>query len=155
LTVVGDGHDSGALRRLAGDLKLQGVEFVGRVQPHAIAAIYADHDIYVQSPDIDNMPLSILEAFASGLPVVSTGVGGIPAILEHERHGLLSAPGDHQALAANVLRVLRRQGDARRMARQAFDTLYPYTWPSVRERWLSLYRSVLPHPAGSAAPASA
>ena len=47
-------------------------------------------NLYVQTPDIDNMPLSVLEAFASGLPVVSTRAGGVPAILRDGVDGLLS-----------------------------------------------------------------
>ena len=53
--------------------------FAGRVDPHQMAEYYASHDIYVQSPNIDNMPTSVIEAFACGLPVVSTNAGGIPA----------------------------------------------------------------------------
>src|SRR5207247_7067920 len=61
LTIVGGGKDESKLRRLASELSLRNVEFVGRVDPSAIGAYYAAHDIYIQSPDIDNMPLSVLE----------------------------------------------------------------------------------------------
>src|SRR5262249_43915436 len=69
LVLVGAGPEEARLRDLAAELSLQHVTFVGRVPPDAIAAWYADSDIYIQSPDIDNMPTSVIEAFASGCPV--------------------------------------------------------------------------------------
>jgi len=57
---------------LTRELHLTGVTFAGRVPPTEVSRFYQAADIFVQSPDIDNMPLSILEAFATGLPVVST-----------------------------------------------------------------------------------
>src|SRR6185436_17360745 len=89
LTLVGSGSQDAALRAQAAALKLDHVTFAGRVPPSDIHRYYADADIYVQTPSIDNMPLSVLEAFASGMPVVSTDVGGVPSILRHRVDGLL------------------------------------------------------------------
>jgi glycosyltransferase involved in cell wall biosynthesis len=142
LTLVGGGAQESSLRALVAALGLANVSFAGRVSPGAIAQCYADHDIYIQSPNIDNTPTSILEAFASGLPVVSTEAGGIPRILVHGSHGLLAPINDHRALAANVLQLLERPTDAQRMARAALETCRACAWPTVRERWLSHYRSL-------------
>jgi glycosyltransferase involved in cell wall biosynthesis len=151
LTVVGAGPDAAFLRELADRLRLTGVHFTGRVAPGDMAAVYADHDIYLQSPSIDNMPLSVLEAFASGLPVVSTDVGGVSAILEHETHGLLASPDDHRALAAHVLRLLNDPVAARRMARAALETCRSRVWSELRGQWLRAYRGALEkRPAASA-----
>jgi glycosyltransferase involved in cell wall biosynthesis len=142
LTLVGGGSQGPALRALAAELGLHGVTFAGRMKPEHIATAYADHHIYIQSPDIDNMPTSILEAFASGLPVVSTEAGGIPAILVHGTHGLLSPIGEHETLAAHVLRLLDQPDHARELARAAYSTCDALTWRAVRQQWLSAYRSV-------------
>ena len=123
--------------------------FTGRVDPQAIADYYAANDIYVQSPNIDNMPTSIVEAFACGLPVVSTEAGGIPAILTSGRHGLLAPIDDHATLAAHVIRLLDDAEEARRLARDAYATCQRCTWPAVRDAWLAAYRSVLPAPSQS------
>ena len=69
---------------------------------------YADADLYVQTPAIDNMPLSLLEAFASGLPVVATRIGGVPAMLRDGVHGLLVRDDDDEAVAAQVIRLLEQ-----------------------------------------------
>jgi glycosyltransferase involved in cell wall biosynthesis len=153
LTLVGGGSEETALRALASDLGLQHVTFTGRVSPHAIAACYASHDIYIQSPNIDNMPTSVLEAYASGLPVVSTEAGGVPAILTNGEHGLLAPLNDHRTLAAHVLSLLDDPMVARRVARAGYTACHEYTWPRVRQQWLRLYQSVLPSAAGQ--PASA
>jgi L-malate glycosyltransferase len=141
LTLVGGGPQETQLRELVDQLRLRNVTFVGRVRPDQIAQYYADNDIYIQSPNIDNMPTSVIEAFASGLPVVSTEAGGVPAILTHERHGLLAPLGDYERLAAHVLRLLDDPIGARAMAHAAFDTCQACTWPAVREQWLRAYRS--------------
>jgi len=147
LTLVGGGSQDAALRALAATLRLRHVTFAGRAPPSAISRYYADADIYVQTPTIDNMPLSILEAFASGLPVVSTGVGGIPAILTPGVHGLLGSSDDDEAVAAHVLTLLESPDYARQLAAAAHQTLAGYAWPVARDGWLRAYRSVAAHPA--------
>jgi glycosyltransferase involved in cell wall biosynthesis len=144
LTLVGAGPEEAALRALATELQLRHVSFVGRVTPEHIAQHYADNDIYVQTPNIDNMPTSVIEAFASGLPVVSTEAGGVPAILTHGEHGLLAPINDHRAVADHILSLLDDQEDARRLAETAFAICAACEWPAVREQWLRAYRSVLP-----------
>jgi L-malate glycosyltransferase len=143
LTLVGGGPQEALLRALVAELRLRNVTFAGRVKPDEIAGFYAASDIYVQSPDIDNMPTSVLEAFASGLPVVSTGAGGVPAILTDGRHGLLAPLGDHETIGRGILRLLEHPAFARGLARAAYATCSACTWPAVRERWLATYRSVL------------
>ena len=141
LTLVGSGSREGALRALVRDLQLRDVTFTGRVEPADVARYYADADIYVQTPSIDNMPLSVLEAFASGMPVVSTGVGGVPAILTHGVHGLLAADNDHEMVAGHVLTLLGAPQYARGLAAAARESCAAYEWAVAREGWLAAYRS--------------
>jgi glycosyltransferase involved in cell wall biosynthesis len=152
LTLVGSGGQEPALRALVRELGLRHVTFAGRVSPERIAECYRDNDIYVQTPDLDNMPTSIFEAYASGLPVVSTEAGGIPAILTSGTHGLLVPPDDHRAVAAHVLRLVDDPDFARRLARNAHETCQACTWTAVRERWLAVYRGVLAGPFPGAKP---
>jgi L-malate glycosyltransferase len=140
LTVVGYGSQAAALRALATELGLRGVTFAGRVPADQMPRYYDEADIYIQSPAIDNMPLSVLEAFASGLPVVSTGIGGVPAILTDGVHGLLAPENDERALATHILTLLERPDHARAMARAAHATCRHYEWGVVRAAWLAAYR---------------
>jgi len=135
------------LKTRAIELRLRNVTFTGKVPPSEIARHYRDADIYVQTPSIDNMPGSVVEAFASGLPVVATNVGGVPAILTDGVHGLLAADDDDAGIAAGVIEVLEQQEDARRRAAAARETCEAYRWPVVRDAWIAAYRSVMPrHP---------
>src|SRR5438876_2836068 len=120
LTLVGGGPQNGMLRQLVARLELQNVVFVGQVRPDEIAGYYTANDIYIQSPNIDNMPTSVIEAYASGLPVVSTAAGGVPDILSDGENGLLAPLDDHVALAAGVLRLLAEADLADRLARAAY-----------------------------------
>jgi glycosyltransferase involved in cell wall biosynthesis len=143
LTLVGGGRQERDLRALAVELGLRHVTFAGRVKPEEIAAFFAANDIYVQSPDIDNMPTSVLEAFGSGLPVVSTDAGGIRSILTDGRHGLLAPLADDETIGRHVLRLLDDPTFARGLARAAYATCHACTWPGVRGQWLDTYRSVI------------
>ena len=142
LTLVGIGSQDTALRTLARELGLRHVTFAGRVAPADIAAQYAAADIYVQTPAIDNMPLSVIEAFASGLPVVSTGVGGVPTLLTDGVHGLLAPADDANAVARQVMTLIERPAYARQLAVAAHSTCAQYDWRKVREGWVAAYRRV-------------
>jgi glycosyltransferase involved in cell wall biosynthesis len=143
LTLVGTGSQDAALRNEASALHLENVTFAGRVAPSEIHRYYAESDIYVQAPSIDNMPLSVLEAFASGVPVVSTDVGGVPSILRHGVDGLLVPDNDAAALANQVITLLIEPALGRRLAESAYHTLPAYEWPVARDGWLQAYRRAL------------
>jgi glycosyltransferase involved in cell wall biosynthesis len=142
LTLVGAGSDEAALRRMAAALELRHVRFAGAVPPDEIWRYYADADIYIQTPDIDNAPSSVIEAFASGCAVVSTDAGGVPALVSDGVDGLLVPCGDHQRAALQVGRLLEDPGLAERLTTRARQNCDAYIWSSVRNRWESLYHDV-------------
>jgi glycosyltransferase involved in cell wall biosynthesis len=135
LTIAGTGREEASLRRLAGELGHEGIHFAGDVPPGGMPALYADADIAVNSSILDNQPVSILEAFAAGLPVVSTPVGDIPSMLRRGEAGLLVPPDDPRAMAEAVGGLLEDPERARRIARSARSEIEGYTWPGVREAW--------------------
>ena len=107
--------------------------------------------MFVNPSLVDNMPISILESLASGVPVVSSNVGGIPYIVEHGRTALLVSPRDAGALAQAVLELLDQPDKANRMARAGRESVQQYAWPQVRARLFGVYwglvRRASPNPA--------
>lgn len=142
LDLVGQGPSEGEIRGLVRDLNLTGVNFTGVASRGEIGRFYDQADIFINASVLDNMPVSIQEAFACGMPVVSTAAESIPFLVEHERTGLLSEIGDAQALAENVVRLLRDPNLAGRVASNAYRESQAYRWPKVREQWLDIYNSV-------------
>lgn len=135
LTVAGYGSDETRLREMAGE----GVRFAGKVEPADMPALLDGADIFVNASVVDNQPVSLLEACAAGLPVVSTPTGDIAAMVRHDETGLLVAPLDAGAIAAAVVSLLRDPSHATSLARQAREEVDRYTWAAVRGEWASVY----------------
>ena len=142
LDLVGGGPLEGEIRRLVADLKLGDVNFTGVASRNDIGKRYDDADIFVNASWLDNMPVSVIEAFGSGTPVVTTSPESMPYLVENDRTGLLSAVGDEKALAANIIRLLREPELAARLAKNAYEESHKYTWAAVRGQWLEVYREV-------------
>ena len=142
LIIAGNGSQQDALKQLARELRLRHVEFVGRAAPEKIDRLYDEADIYLNSPDIDNMPGSILEAFASGLPVVTTDAGGIPYIVTDRVTGMMVGRNDHEAMAERALVLLGDERLALEMAARARGECKKYEWGAVKSEWLKLFEEL-------------
>jgi glycosyltransferase involved in cell wall biosynthesis len=140
LTVAGTGPDEPALRRLATDLAIsEAVHFCGRLDRDQMAELYRASSVVLNPSRVDNMPNSVLEAMASGAPVVSTNVGGVPFIVRDGATALLVDAGDHAAMAAGALRVLRDTRYATQLREAALREVQQYAWQRIRQRWASIY----------------
>jgi glycosyltransferase involved in cell wall biosynthesis len=142
LDLVGAGPLEAEIRTLVRELQLAGIEFKGVAGRGEIGSCCDQADIFINASRLDNMPVSILEAFASGLPVVSTEPEGMRYLVEHGRTGLLSAVGQERALAENVIRVLRDPELAEQLVLNARREMENYSWPVVRQQWLAIYRAM-------------
>ncbi len=143
LTVAADGWMRDELQQLARDLGLRNAEFIGGVPFEDMPEMYNSADIYLTATDLDNMPSSIVECLAAGLPVVTTDAGGIPYIVTHEETCLMIGRNDHEAMAAAALRLLEDPEFAARIARHAREHCRRFSWPVVQQEWLKLYHEVV------------
>jgi glycosyltransferase involved in cell wall biosynthesis/peptidoglycan/xylan/chitin deacetylase (PgdA/CDA1 family) len=137
LTLAGSGSEQARLRRKAA--AIGGVTFAGRVEPAAMPELYASHALLLNASLVDNQPLSLLEAFASGLPVVTTATGDIAGMVRDGASGLLVPPEDAAGMARAVLALLADQELALRLARSARRVADAHAWERVGKEWTDVY----------------
>ena len=143
LVIAGNGPLREELWTQAQALKLRNVRFTGPVQPSEMPALYAEADVYVNASLIDNMPLSLLEAYAAELPVVTSDAGGIPWIARNGDTATVVPAGDVQALVAAMLDAVTVPDAAQaRAARARQFVSETFSWDVVRSQWLSVYAAV-------------
>lgn len=144
LTMAGQDKGSlGATRDLAERLGVAGwIDFPGFVSGAAKARLLDDHDIFLNTNLVDNAPVTVLEAAASGLVVVSTAVGGMPDLLPDGLAASLVPPADPDAMVDAVQRLLADPTTAASLADAARSVAVRSAWPSVRQEWLDLTAEV-------------
>lgn len=140
LTILGTGSQEESLKSLVKELNLDGVKFLGKVDHKDIPKLYEDADILFNPSLVDNMPISILEAFAAGLPVISTNVGGVPYIIEDGINGLLVKPDDFNEMALKVTELLKNPLVVSKITQNGKDSVKKYTWEKIREDLLHIYK---------------
>jgi glycosyltransferase involved in cell wall biosynthesis len=142
LLVAGDGWMRPQLEQLAVELGLQNTKFVGRVPWGDMPDLYDASDVYLTATNIDNMPGSVIECLSCGLPVVTTNAGGVPYIVTHDETALIVPCDDHEAMAAQAVRLLRDDDLAVRLARNGRTACVKFAWPAVRDAWLEAYHEL-------------
>jgi glycosyltransferase involved in cell wall biosynthesis len=152
LIVANDGIERENLKRAAREMNLKNVKFIGLVPHDKINELYDSVDVYLNSPNFDCMPGSLIECFASGLPVVSTNAGGIPYIVADGKTGLLVETNDHEALAAKAIYLLENPETARAIINNARKECAKYAWEAIRPQWLALYEKLAAELKGKAQP---
>lgn len=144
MTIAGTGPERQSLDRLAQELGVvDAVTFSGRLDNERMAALYHSAHIVLNPSLADNMPISILEALACGVPVVSTAVGGVPFLVTHEKTALLVPAQDPQAMASALLRVLDDAALTQDLTTAGLALAREFSWPKVREILFAAYHAAL------------
>lgn len=148
ISLVMYGHDKGdgslqAMHERAARLGVrERIKMPGGVPKSDVPDCLSAADIFINTTNVDNTPISVLEAMACGLCVVSTNVGGMPYLVEHEQDGLLVPPGDAPAMAAAVQRILTEPGLAERLSVNARKKAERFDWSVILPEWEMLLKSV-------------
>lgn len=141
LAIAGSGPEKETLQQLAQQLGVADVvSFVGRLDREQIVDFYQSADLMLNPTTVDNMPNSVLEALACGVPVLSTDVGGIPFIVTHEKTAILVPPSNPEVMSNELVRLYEQPRLRLELAKQGIDSVKPYAWPEVKQQWLALYR---------------
>lgn len=147
LAIAGSGPQEQELRAFVAAQGLgASVRFTGRLDRDAMAALYRTADIFLNPSLADNMPNSLLEAWSSGVPVVSTNVGGIPYLAEDGVTASLVPPGDPSAMARSCLELLADDALWRRRAGAGLSEAHRYTWSRVQPVLQDVYRRSMQRP---------
>lgn len=138
LTIVGDGPSRTELEKMVVDLRLKDVVFTGRVPNSQIYSYLNEADIMLSSPKIDNMPVSLLEAFNAGLLVISSKVGGVPYMIDDGENGLLFESNNYEMLAQKMVESVNQSEATLAMMNNAKECVKRYSWDKVK---LKLYET--------------
>jgi glycosyltransferase involved in cell wall biosynthesis len=135
LLVLGDGPEREALERRAGELGVSGrVRFLGAGTRDDVLRLFRAVDTVLLTSAWENMPHTLLEALAVGTPVVATAVGGIPEVVRDGENGLLVPPGDVDAIAWAIERVVRDDGLRATLAAGARPSVEELDEPRILQR---------------------
>lgn len=148
LLMVGPDKGDGTLQKtriLIEKLGLdQKIEIIPGIPKSQVSEVLGRYDIFINTTNIDNTPVSVIEAMTCGLCVVSTNVGGIPYLLENRQDALLVPPNDPLAMALAVKHVLGSPTLAGNLSRNARRKTEKFDWSVVLPQWEKLIEGLIP-----------
>jgi glycosyltransferase involved in cell wall biosynthesis len=147
LIMIGPDKRDGSLQKvtdLIRDLQLEDfIEVHGKVAKQDVPAWLTKEDIFINTTNIDNTPISVMEAMACGLCVVSTNVGGLPYLIENNRNGILTSPENPGEMAEVIKNLVRNPSFAAEIAQNARKTAETKDWAKIIPMWEEVFKSFL------------
>lgn len=141
LTMVGPDKDGSLAltKQKARDLGVQ-IEFTGQLSKEQWWHLSESHDIFINTTHFDNAPVSLIEAMALGLPIISTNVGGIPYLLSHNENALLVNDTDVNEMVAAIKYTLVDFEKTIAITKKARSHTATMDWETIKEKWTALLR---------------
>ena len=141
LTMVGPDKD-GSLQTTEEYAKLKGVSVnvTGQLPKETWLNLATEHSIFINTTHFDNTPVSVMEAMALGLPVVSTNVGGIPYLIQDEVDGFLVGDSKATEMAEKIIKLADCPTDAIAMVKKARTKIELLDWQLIKHQWGNLLK---------------
>jgi len=114
------------------------VRFTGKLNKKEWIALSKAYDVFINTTNFDNMPVSVLEAMALGIPIVTTNVGGIPYLLQNRKEALCVPPNNVEAFVNALILLKQTSGMAKNMTLNARKKVENFDWEKVKELWKPL-----------------
>ncbi len=114
------------------------VQFTGRISKEKWRKLSEQYDIFISTTNFDNTPVSVIEAMALGLPVVSTNPGGVPYLIKDGITGLLVDCGNVEAMSTAIASLIKNSESAGQLSHAARKQVEAYSWTVVAEQWKKL-----------------
>lgn len=145
LTMVGPDVD-GSMKKceaLAEELEVtENVNYTGKLSKEDWKKLSTEFDVFINTTNFDNLPVSVIEAMALGLPVVSTNVGGVPYLIKHEETGLLVNIADADEMCNSIERLLQSGELASALSKNGRKAAEGFDWNIIRDKWNKLLSEV-------------
>jgi phenylacetate-CoA ligase len=142
--IVGDGPELKKLKSLAKELGIdRKTVFTGMLHREDLRAALQANDAFVTASRSENMPVSVIEAMACGLPVASVKAKGIPEIVRHGENGLLTEPDRPEKLATLISRLFSSPADLRKKSRLSRKLAERYSQKNITEAMVGLYEKTI------------
>jgi glycosyltransferase involved in cell wall biosynthesis len=143
LTIAGDGPARKELEKVTRDMVVEDkVRFLGMVKREKLAEIYREHDMFVTASAMETQGLVVLEAMASGLPVVAVNKYALPDLVKNWRNGFLVGVGDDRGMASRIMKLINDGTLTERMGREARKTAGEHDLDKVIERLEEIYEQL-------------
>ena len=143
LCMVGPDKD-GSMEEFRKYIRQNGIEnnvkITGRITKDEWIRLSGNYDFFLNTTNVDNTPVSVIEAMALGMCVISTNPGGIPYLLTEGKDALLVRPGDYQAMADKISSLIDDPNLATTLSKLARQKAESFDWNQVREKWLGLLK---------------
>lgn len=114
------------------------VTFTGMLAKKEWIALSQEFDIFINTTNFDNMPVSVMEAMALGLPVISTNVGGLPFLIENNVDGILVPPNNSEAFVSAIEDLCTNSSQAQKLTENARLKMEGFDWKKIKHNWIAL-----------------
>lgn len=141
LCMVGPDKDGSldATKKYANELKLD-VDFTGKLTKEKWCKLASSYDIFINTTNFDNTPVSVIEAMSLGLPIVSTNVGGLPYLIENNNTGLLVDANNVEKMVEAVEKLLQDVELTQRLSNNARLMAEKFDWSQVKKEWINVLK---------------
>jgi len=144
IEIVGDGPYREELIGLARNLNVDSyIRFVGTVPYSELPQKYREADIFILPSLAEGMPLVVLEAMGTGLPIIASRVQGIDELVVEDVNGVLFDPGDVDELAISLAKLINAGETRVEMGKASREKVKPYDWKNIADTYLALYDDIL------------
>ena len=128
------------MEALAKELNLN-VKFTGKLEKKKWIELSKDYNVFINTTNFDNTPVSVIEAMALGLPVVSTNVGGMPYLIENEIDGILVSPNQSESMSSTIVSIIDDSDKREMIIKNARSKVEKFAWTDVKSLWIKVLDS--------------
>ncbi|GAA4815462.1 glycosyltransferase family 4 protein [Litoribaculum gwangyangense] len=114
------------------------VTFTGKLNKEDWISLSKNYNIFINTTNFDNTPVSVIEAMALGLPVISTNVGGIPFLIENQKTGILVAPNSVESFITEINKIMTSPEKANHLAMVARKKVEDFDWSHIKTQWIKV-----------------